>query len=172
MQRQKARESSGRSYTMTKTELLNLPNDEKNIIQLENRLKALKTRLYSPQEPNFNEKIKETGKPAGALVDAVIDLENLIESRKAELKAKKETAGRIFKRLDPEHRAIMTLYYIEGLTWPAVADLMILTPAALFRKRKEAIETLLQKPVKAGGQTDTAEKARKRSGSTNTAAEC
>lgn len=157
---------------MTKTELLNLPNDEKNIIHLENRLKALKTRLYSPQEPNFDEKIKETGKPAGALAETVIDLENLIESRKAELKAKKETAGRIFKRLDPEHRAIMKLYYIDGLTWHAIADFLILTPAALFRKRKEAIETLLQKPAKTGGQTDTAEKARDRSGSTNTAAEC
>ena len=160
---------------MTKTELLNLPNDEKNIIQLENRIKELKARLYSPQEMNFDEKVKATGHPAGNLAETVIDLENDLKRRKAEIKTKKETACRIFKRLDPEHRAIMKLYYVDGLTWHAIADFMILSPAQIFRKRNEAIQTLLKKTDKKAPTRAGDPGTRESSGTDpteNTAAEC
>ena len=136
---------------MKKSELLNLPNEEKDLATLEEKIKQMRARLYSPKAAKYDSEIKgPAGKP-GQLAETVIDLENELETRRAELAAKKETAGRIFKRLDDEHRHIMTLYYIAGLSWKSIAEYYCLSPASIYRKRNEALKELAKKPKQAKG---------------------
>ena len=132
---------------MTKTELLNIPNEAKALEKLEEKLNKMRARLYSPKSAEITE-VKSTGGKCDQLAEKVIDLENEIAARRAELQKKKETAGRIFNHLDSDHRYIMQLYYVTGLTWPEVADALAISPASIYRKRSEALLILASRAKK------------------------
>ena len=132
---------------MTKTELLNIPNEEKALYKLEEKLSQMKARLYSPKAAEITE-IKVTGGKSGQLAEKVIDLETELKARRADLAAKRETAGRIFKHLDDQHRYIMTLYYVDGMKWAEVAEVLAISPAEVYRERGEALEILTSRARK------------------------
>lgn len=135
---------------MKKAELLNIPKDEKALQKMETRLQVLKSKAYSPNTPHiYAAQIGSGGKSANPLIDQVIDLETNIKKQRADIDRRKERAARIFRRLDYDHRQIMALYYIAGLSWQEIADCMALAPASIYRKRNEAIDELLRPIQKA-----------------------
>ena len=134
---------------MKKSELLRIPKQEKTLQKMETRLQVLKEKARSPKAPRtFSDQVQATGAPANSLIDYVIDLENEVQARREALKESRQTAARIFRRLDDERREIMTLYYIVGMSWQQVAECMALSEKSVYRKRREALDLLTRKSSK------------------------
>ena len=132
---------------MKKTELLNIQKDEKDLQKMIKRWQALKSKAYSPNGPHTpGEPVGKQGPKDNILIDDLIDLEDTIKAKRADIEQRKQRAARIFDRLDPERRQIMKLYYIAGLSWSDIVDIMQLSPASIYRKRQEAI-ILLSRPI-------------------------
>lgn len=128
---------------MRQADILNIPQEEKALEILEKEAEERRADLYDPRAPRLEAvRIRSTANPPGEHIDRVIDYTNEIKEKRAELEAKKQRAARVFSRLDHIARLILTLHYIEGISWQEVADIMAISKATLYRKRLEALEAL------------------------------
>ena len=127
---------------LTRNELNSIPIKVRNIRRSKARIEKMRAKLYSPQGFDDRERVQTSGGQRDELVDMVLDFESLMQAEQREVDELSEQARAMFERLDPEPKQLMTLRYIEALSWPEIAEVMMYAPPTLFKKHRQILDTL------------------------------
>lgn len=131
---------------MTREEFLAIPKLAREISEERSHIAVLRGKLYSPRGLDTSEKVQSSGSQT-ALADIVIDMEQRLDSKEAELDRMQEEAARIIlgnDELTGEEIMLMLLRYTEGAKWETIADAIHYSPASVFRIHNIAIEKIFQ----------------------------
>lgn len=106
------------------------------------RVSSLRSKLYSPQGLNTNEKVQSSGNESGALADIVCDMQQKLDEECEQLEQMKHVAEVGFGVLSDEQRQVMILRYLCALEWPEIRELMHYSAATVYRRRDECFAIL------------------------------
>lgn len=98
--------------------------------------------------PTDKEKVMTSHENRSMVVaDKAIDLHLKVKEEQKELRRLRNEAVKVIKKaeLEPSEREVMTLRYVDGLLWQAVADIMCYDMAYTQRKNRKAMEKIFEK---------------------------
>ena len=129
---------------ITKNELLELPKKIQDLEKARARVRGMRDRLTSPQGFDSRERVQSSGSQQAELVDYMIDEEEKIKAREAEIEDLRKGARALFRNLKAEDKLFMTMRYISGMGWSSVSKFMYYSPATVYRKNREILEQLFK----------------------------
>lgn len=124
--------------------LLAVPDMVKEIRREQQRIDALREKLYSPRGLDTGEKVQSSGGSQEALADVVIDLEQALDEKRCELKGVQKEVEKMFRDagLAQEDFILMMLRYYEGLSWGEITKAMCWSEATIFRRHHDILEQI------------------------------
>lgn len=97
---------------------------------------SIKLRAVDVQTSGIGDRLGDT-------MAEVADLDRSIREKIATLCKMQDTAAEVLNKLTkPEHRAIMTDYYLNALTWEQVANLNGYSTQAIYKMHGQALREL------------------------------
>lgn len=127
---------------MTKDELLKLPDMAASIANEGKRIEAMRARLYSPKGLDTRDKVQSSG-GNNMLAETVIDLQNKLDARIEKYEQLRAEAYVMIERaLTGDMYYVMSLRYVDALSWAEVASIVNVSAATVYRKHRAALSKL------------------------------
>lgn len=130
---------------MSKDELYKIPTLAEEVDREADRINAMRGRLTSPKGFDDREKVQTSAAKQNALVDVIIDMEQQLEQKRAELDRLCGEARTIIdtaEGLDDDEYFIIRLRYVQVFSWETVEQMMHVSRATVFRKHNSAIDKI------------------------------
>ena len=129
---------------VTREEFLTIPKMAREISEEEDRVAVMRAKLYSPRGLDTSEKVQSSGSQSH-LADIVIDMEQALDARKAELESLSEALILIDSaELSGEERALMFLRYAEDRSWRDITETIHYAAATTFRMHRSALDKIFK----------------------------
>ena len=136
--------------SITKHTLKGYRDDKLALAQIGRRIEELETRLYELRSPSLSgmphSSQTESGSPQEREADRSVEDLDKLRARYAEQSAvlaarclQIETA---LERLPQRYRTLMRAYYIEGLKWATVADMLHYSWETAMRMHRRALDII------------------------------
>ena len=130
---------------VTREEFLTIPKMAREISEEEDRVAVMRAKLYSPRGLDTSEKVQSSGSQSH-LADIVIDMEQALDARKAELESLRAEALILIDsaELSVEERALMFLRYAEDRSWRDITETIHYAAATTFRMHRSALDKIFK----------------------------
>ena len=134
--------TTGGLSTMTKEELLTLPDIYEHIVQESNRIANMRAKLYSTQGLDTRDKVQSSG-GSNMLAEIVIDAQQELDKEQESFYAMAAEAKKMIRdKLDGNEATVMELRYVGCIGWAEISAMLDLSKATLYRYRNTALELM------------------------------
>lgn len=132
---------------MTKTDLENIRDFEKEINQKRMELDALRYKASGAGAVRYDKDPVQTSPEdymAMAILD-IVELEKQIKEAEIKIERTKGEAYAVVRKMDkPDHRAVIEWYYLNGLSMIDTANKLNLSERAAYYLREDALEEFIK----------------------------
>ena len=130
---------------LTREELLSIPRKARDIADEENRIEALRAKLYSPRGLDTSDKVQSSGSQT-ALADVVIDMRQRLDTKEQELSRLRAEAINLIHGadIDDDERVVLMLRYTECAAWSEITAAIHYSAATVYRIHHAALDKLFR----------------------------